>query len=170
MVAASRREHLVQTALELFCQFGFRATGIDKVLAESGVAKKTLYNHFRSKDDLILEVLRQREEAFFQWWQNSIAEHRPRQTVAPELAGPMAMFDGLGQWFGNDDFYGCTFINASAEYPCSEHPIHQACSAHKRRAVTFVNGLLEPLRDSGRLTLEDSLPLAKKLAMLAIRQ
>ncbi len=51
---SSRRDHLVETATELFSKNGFRATGIDTVLEESGVAKKTLYNHFRSKDELII--------------------------------------------------------------------------------------------------------------------
>ena len=53
----SRRDHLIDTALRLFYTGGFTATGIDKILAEAGVAKMTLYKHFRSKDDLILAVL-----------------------------------------------------------------------------------------------------------------
>ena len=59
-MSASRRDHLVDTALQLFCQHGFRATGIDRVLSESGVAKKTLYNHFKSKDDLIIAARQKR--------------------------------------------------------------------------------------------------------------
>ena len=59
-MSISRRDHLVDTAVKLFSKHGFRATGIDRVLAESGVAKKTLYNHFRSKDELIIATLQKR--------------------------------------------------------------------------------------------------------------
>jgi AcrR family transcriptional regulator len=62
MIMSSRRDHLVDTATKLFCKQGFRATGIDTVLAESGVAKKTLYNHFRSKDELIIAALQKKTQ------------------------------------------------------------------------------------------------------------
>ena len=57
-MASAKRDRLIDTALELFNRDGYRATGIDKILAESGVAKMTLYNHFGSKDELILAALR----------------------------------------------------------------------------------------------------------------
>ncbi len=50
-MASSKRDLLVETALDLFCSDGFHATGIDKILAESGVAKMTMYKHFKSKDE-----------------------------------------------------------------------------------------------------------------------
>ena len=63
-MATSRREQLVETALTVFNRDGYHAAGIDRILAEAGVAKMTLYNHFRSKDDLILAALRRRDEGF----------------------------------------------------------------------------------------------------------
>ena len=63
-MASARRQQLVETALELFSREGFHATGIDRILAVSGVAKRTLYHHFRSKDELILAALRLRDERF----------------------------------------------------------------------------------------------------------
>ncbi|MCZ6886228.1 MAG: TetR/AcrR family transcriptional regulator, partial [Alphaproteobacteria bacterium] len=63
-MASSKRDHLIETALGLFCRDGFHATGIDKILAASGCAKMTLYNHFTSKDELILAVLHRRDETF----------------------------------------------------------------------------------------------------------
>ena len=66
-MALSRRDHLVETALGLFMRDGFHATGIDAILAEAGVAKMTLYNHFKSKDELILAALRLRDEQFLEW-------------------------------------------------------------------------------------------------------
>jgi AcrR family transcriptional regulator len=71
-MAMSRRDHLVETALELFDRHGFHATGIDRILADAGVAKVTLYKHFSSKDDLILAVLRLRDERFREWFQAAV--------------------------------------------------------------------------------------------------
>ena len=56
------RGHLLETALRLFNQNGYHATGIDLIIAESGVAKTTLYRHFETKDDLILAALERRDE------------------------------------------------------------------------------------------------------------
>ena len=71
-MASLRRDHLVATALALFSKHGYHATGIDRILAESGVAKMTLYKHFRSKDELILAALRRRDEEFRRWLQAEI--------------------------------------------------------------------------------------------------
>ena len=56
------RQRILETAERLFYANGVRSVGIDRIIAESDVAKMTLYNHFASKDELILEVLRYREE------------------------------------------------------------------------------------------------------------
>ncbi len=64
-MASQRREELVQTAVRLFRKNGYHATGIDRILAEAGVAKMTLYKHFRSKDELILGALRRWDEDKF---------------------------------------------------------------------------------------------------------
>jgi AcrR family transcriptional regulator len=64
MSQTSKREQIVDVALSLFYQGGFNATGVDKIVSESGVTKKTLYAHFKSKDELILATLRRRDELF----------------------------------------------------------------------------------------------------------
>ena len=61
-MASSKREQLLNTALQLFYREGYHSTGIDRILAESGVAKMTLYKHFKSKDELILAVLQRQHE------------------------------------------------------------------------------------------------------------
>ncbi len=67
MMVEPRSEHLVNVALRLFYTNGFHATGIDGILDEAGVAKMTLYKHFRSKDQLILAALKKRDEMFLEW-------------------------------------------------------------------------------------------------------
>lgn len=73
-MASDRREHLIETALQLFYQHGYHATGIDTILAASGVAKRTLYKHFASKDALILAVLRRRDAQFRTWFTQSLEQ------------------------------------------------------------------------------------------------
>ena len=87
-MASRRRDHLVDIALDLFSRDGFHATGIDKILAESGVAKMTLYKHFRSKDELILAALRRRDERFRNWFMRTV--ERRADTPRERL---LAMFD-----------------------------------------------------------------------------
>ena len=88
-MAPSRRDHLVDTALELFIRDGFHATGIDKILAESGVAKMTLYKHFKSKDELILSALRRRDERFRNWFMRAVESRAqaPRQRLLAGCVG-----------------------------------------------------------------------------------
>ncbi len=137
-MAASRRDHLVDTALEMFCRDGFHATGIDKILAQAGVAKMTLYNHFRSKDELILAVLRRRDERFRRAFVRAVE----RRAAAPRER-LLAIFDALEEWFCRNDFTGCTFINASAEYTAQDDPIHALSAEHKRLVEAYVRELAE---------------------------
>src|SRR5688500_6664518 len=64
--ASTKRDHLVETAWRLFYRDGYRAVGIDTILAEAGVAKMTLYNHFTSKEELIVAVLERQHQAFME--------------------------------------------------------------------------------------------------------
>lgn len=157
---SSRRDHLVDTAMKLFCKQGFRATGIDAVLAESGVAKKTLYNHFRSKDELIIATLQKRDADFMNFARDGVSRLAGRQSGDPRMARILALFDALQEWASGDNFNGCTFINASAEFPRREDPIHVACMNHKKLVIQFIEELISELQ------LPDSHQVAKQIALL----
>ena len=133
---SGKRDHLVDTALTLFKRHGFHATGIDRVIAEAGVARMTLYNHFKSKDDLILAVLRRRDELFRDWFIHRLEEitDDPRERL-------LAQFDVLGEWFSAGDFTGCMFINASAEFADGDDPIHQAAAEHKALVLDYIESM-----------------------------
>jgi len=160
-MGSSRRDHLVATALALFCRQGFHATGIDNVLRESGVAKKTLYNHFKSKDALIVAVLHKRSEDFLGRQRQSVLRLAPVQPGDPRMSQVLAFFDGLHEWINGDAFNGCTFINAAAEYPRLDDPVHVACAEHKELQVRFLEELLADLQ------LQGSASIARQLALLA---
>ena len=131
--ALTTKERLVESALQLFYERGFHATGIDMILTKANVSKPTLYKYFDSKDELILAVLRRRDEAVREWF---ISEMEQRAT-AP-AARILALFDVLAEWFEAPDFQGCMFINATAEYAQHDHPVHQASAEHKRAFGQYI--------------------------------
>ncbi|GLK90671.1 TetR/AcrR family transcriptional regulator [Pseudomonas turukhanskensis] len=137
-MAASKREQLIETALSLFNRVGYHATGIDRILAESGVAKMTLYNHFKSKDELIVAALESR-----------FGEIRQRLDFAREHLEPRAAvlgaFDGLQEWLKQDDFCGCLFLSAAAEFSDRAHPVHQQAAEQKRFFARYFEDALQRL-------------------------
>jgi len=130
---ANKREELVRKALTVFYRNGFHATGMDMLVAETGVSKTSMYKHFRTKEDLILAVLRLRDENFRNWL------YRRMEDLADTPRGQLlAMYDALGEWFDEKGYQGCMFIKASAEFQDSGHPIHKQSAEHKRMLETHM--------------------------------
>jgi len=125
-MSATKKDQLIDTALRIFNSEGFHATGIDRVISESGVARMTLYNHFKSKDELILAVLRRRDENFRNWMMRFV--EKKAKTPREQL---LAVFDALAEWFNDKAFSGCMFINAAAEFSDPDNPIHRLTTEHK---------------------------------------
>lgn len=134
--AVSKREIIVSTALELFYQHGFHATGIDKIIAQARVSKKTLYNHFTSKDELILATLRLRDELF----RNNIIRETEQLTSIPQER-LLSIFDAHATWFNSKNFSGCMFINAAAEFSSQKNPNHIMCAEHKKLLKDYLEHL-----------------------------
>jgi AcrR family transcriptional regulator len=131
------RERILDTAYELFSRNGIRAVGVDRVIAESGVAKMTLYRHFRSKDDLVVEFLRLREERWTRLWLQEEVELR-----ASDPAGRLlAIFDVFDPWFRRADFEGCSFINVLLEITDASSPVRQATVHHLATIRSFLQDL-----------------------------
>lgn len=131
-------DRLLNTATRLFCLHGINATGIDKILAEAGVAKMTLYNQFGSKEGLVFAVLEREGEAWRSWF----------QTAVDQLAGSPAdklvgIFEVLEDWFQQDGFYGCAFINAVAEHNKEDPRIRSLAMAHKRKVLAVIRSLAD---------------------------
>ncbi len=129
------RQRIVETAERLFYAEGVRAVGINRIIAEAEVAKMTLYNHFTSKDDLILAVLEDREVQVNKMFAMSMKRH-----VRKGMDQLDAFFASLKDWFKSPGFRGCSFINASIELADARHPASRFSSEHKR-------GFHEMLRD-----------------------
>ena len=136
MSSIDRRSHLVNTAHDLFEQNGFHVTGIDRILEESGVAKMTLYNHFKSKDELILATLRLHDEQFRNWFMRSVEkkEKSPNKRL-------VAIFDVLHEWFSDKAYRGCMFLNATAEFSEIGSPIRALCAESNKLLLDYIRSI-----------------------------
>jgi AcrR family transcriptional regulator len=138
----SARERILETAYDLFSRHGVRAVGVDRIVADSGVAKMSLYRHFRSKDELVLVFLQEREQRWTREWLHAEASSRG-ETGAERM---LAIFDVFDEWFRKPDFEGCSFINVLLAYDDTTHPIRQATTAH----LATIRGLVrEFAEDAG---------------------
>ncbi|MBV8272395.1 MAG: TetR/AcrR family transcriptional regulator [Cupriavidus sp.] len=146
MSTPSARERILDTAARLFYRDGYRATGIDRIIAESGVAKMSLYRHFSSKNDLIFAYLERRHDHWMAWFRDAVA----RRLAARRNLDVMA--DALGEWFATEDFRGCSFINMVAEAGggAGDDPrlLDQAV-AHKASLEDFIEEIARGLALSG---------------------
>ncbi len=132
------RQRILDTADRLFYQDGIRAVGIDRIIAEADVAKMSLYKHFPSKDDLILAVLKYREEKLLEFFTDGMERHGKR--TKDKLR---AFFAVLKDFFESPGFRGCAFQNAAVELADPAHAGTQFAKDHKRRFQDFLAGLVE---------------------------
>ncbi|SDN66274.1 TetR/AcrR family transcriptional regulator [Alkalicoccus daliensis] len=141
-----KKEDLLTTAERLFYQHGFHAIGLKAIVQEAGIALMTLYNHFDSKEALILEILKRREEAYF-----SLLE----ETVEQET-GPIEERLALGhlRWLQNSTSNGCMFLRAKEEFGSEpEQLIVQKVLAHKENLQRFFAAYNIAPADAIRLAL-----------------
>jgi AcrR family transcriptional regulator len=139
MIESTRRRRrsdthdlILRTAHNLFYRNGIRATGIDRVIAESQVTKVTFYRHFPSKENLIREFLEYRHERWMSWFVNALTRHG---------ANGAAVVAALQEWLRKPEFRGCAFINVVAEMPGADPEIAAIARRHKadvRRAIARV--------------------------------
>lgn len=135
------RDHLLETALRLFNQHGYNATGIDLIIAEAGVAKTTLYRHFETKEDLILAVLERRDEQERDAMRAFVEQH-----AKDPVERLLVTFDFLETWFRDERFRGCPFISAAGEHKDTVSPVFRAAVLHKRLALAYFEELAHAAR------------------------
>lgn len=136
--SSDARQRIVETAERLFYSEGVRAVGIDRIIAEAEVAKMSLYNHFPSKDDLILAVLQYRETKFDGMFQKWMDRH-----VSKRMNRLEAFFAALKDWFESPGFRGCMFINARVELADAKHPASEFSACHKQRFHEMIRTIIE---------------------------
>jgi AcrR family transcriptional regulator len=133
----SAKERILLTAHGLFYRDGIRATGIDKVIADSGVAKVTFYRHFPSKNDLIREFLEYRHQRWMEWFTDALQRFG---------GGINALVPTLSEWFHDADFRGCAFINSVGELGGILPDVVEITRGHKIDMTSAIANLLPPSR------------------------
>jgi AcrR family transcriptional regulator len=135
---SAARRRILESAYELFSRRGVQAVGIDEVIDRASVAKATLYRHFRTKDELVLAFLEQRERL----WTNDFVEAEARRRGSTAEEQLLAVFDVFDEWFRRDDFEACSFINILLELGPS-HPAGRACVTYLANIRSVVERLAE---------------------------
>jgi AcrR family transcriptional regulator len=132
------REQILNIADELFYKEGIRATGVDTIIAKSGVAKSTLYRYFPSKDDLVVAYLEQRNQRFWDLLEAELAKY-PSNSVEKLLK----VFTWLDELLAKPECLGCPFIITTAEYGGLDYPGHQVAVKHKQAVLERLTQLAE---------------------------
>jgi AcrR family transcriptional regulator len=128
----SMKERILETADRLFYLQGIRAVGVDTIAAEIGISKRTLYNHFPSKDELISAYLSRRF-------------NRPTASDKPPAEQILGTFDSLERRFASRDFRGCPFVNAVAELGPEDRAVKKIAVAFKESRRVWFRDLLMQL-------------------------
>lgn len=149
------REKIVAVASDLFHSRGINSTGVDTIVAVAGTTKMTLYKYFKSKEDLIIEVM-QRSQNEFETWLN---ERLDQQTKKPSEK-LQKLFDCVEEWITSSEFRGVGFLNASAEFPNEENTIHKFSIEQSRQFKQYITNL------ASEAGIKDAEGLALQLAML----
>lgn len=129
----SASERILLTAHDLFYQYGTRATGIDRIIAESGVTKVTFYRHFPSKNALVRAYLEYRHQRWMSWFTNALQRH------GKDI---WALVPALGEWFRDPQFRGCAFINTVVELAGDLPEVVEIAHRHKDDMIAAIANLL----------------------------
>ena len=161
--APTAKERLTETTARLFKRQGYRATGVDAIALESGVGKMTLYRHFETKDDLIVAFLRQSDQEFWAYFEQSVKG-------TPRARGKLlAFFEALQGYVTSPGCDGCPFINVASEYPEAGYSGHQVALAHKLAVHARFSSLAKEAGARRPGALADSLMLLMDGAYSAAR-
>ncbi|MCC8537814.1 TetR/AcrR family transcriptional regulator [Xanthomonas axonopodis pv. poinsettiicola] len=115
---------------------GIHATGMEAIVKASGVARKTLYRLYPTKDALVEAALLRRDARWMAWFEAATS-----QSEDP-VARLLSCFDALQGWFADSRFHGCAFLNAAGETGDPNHVIRMAARTHKQRLYAYLHGLV----------------------------
>ncbi|VXB39646.1 Regulatory protein TetR [Pseudomonas sp. 8BK] len=151
---ADTREKILATAEQLIYQNGIHATGMDLLVKTSGVARKSIYRYFMTKDDMAEAVLKARDVRWMYWFRTECDK------VDTPQGRILNMFTVLKGWFESEGFRGCAFINTAGEVGDPNDPIRQLAKLHKQKLLDYILELTE------QLNIEQPRALGKQLLVL----
>jgi AcrR family transcriptional regulator len=148
------QERILDTAGRLFYGQGIRAVGVDTIAAEIGISKRTLYNHYPSKDELILAYL-------------SRYLVQPKASDRPLMEQILHYFDWLEGWFASETFRGCPFVNAVAELSDADHPGTKMAVAYKEQRRLWLRDALAATKAADPEALSTQIAILVEGAIIA---
>lgn len=148
------RSRLLKTAGRVFYAEGIHAVGVDRIVAEAQVTRATFYRHFPSKESLVVAYLNDADHAIRDQADAAVAAGLPAADTIRALSAAIA------QGIRSPGFRGCAFLNAVAEYPDPDHPVHQAVLAHRQWFLDTVTELLAKIRE------QPAEPAARQFVMM----
>lgn len=157
------RDRIFETASDLFYRHGIRAVGVDAIAQEAGTNKMSFYRSFASKDDLVAEYLRDQEQEYFAWWDETIAPHagnaRRQLEVLFEAYLDLAKFKAKAADCGCKTSRGCALGNAAVEIPEDNELLGGIVHAYKTEIRRRLRKLARELGAREPETLGDALML-----------
>ncbi len=160
MTAGARR--VLEAAERLFYEHGIHAVGVDLIAAEAGVTKKTLYDRFGSKEQIVVEYLAGRDER----WRELLAG-RLEEAGEGVPARIEAVFEASRAWSARYGARGCGMINAHAEIGDPAHPAYPVITGQKRWMLDLFTGLAREIDAAGADRLARTLMLLHEGALVA---
>ena len=148
------QDKILQTAEQLIYTNGIHAMGMDLLVRTSGVARKSIYRYYATKEDVAVNALSARDVRWMHWFRTETDK-----ATSPE-ARILEMFTVLKGWFESEGFRGCAFINTAGEIGDAEDPIRQLAKAHKQKLFDYALELAQ------QLNIEQPEALAKQLLIL----
>ncbi|AOE60596.1 TetR/AcrR family transcriptional regulator [Pseudomonas corrugata] len=154
MKMTDTREKILMTAEKLIYQNGIHATGMDLLVKTSGVARKSIYRYFATKDEVAAAALNARDVRWMQWFRTECDRaDTPQERI-------LNIFTVLKGWFESDGFRGCAFINTAGEVGDPDDPIRHIAKLHKQKLLDYTLELTE------QLNTEHPVVLARQLLIL----
>ena len=159
----SAKEQILETAGKLFYERGYRAVGVDTIIAESGVAKMTLYRHFPTKDDLIVEYLQRASDVFFERVEEMTKDEQSARKKLERI------FDFVSKRAVVPACLGCTFMAAALEFPELDHKAHAVALEYKQKVLAMLEELSRQAKARDPQALGEGLMLLMDGAWSAAR-
>lgn len=137
MKQSAVKERIIETASQLFYAEGYNQTGINQIIAEASVAKASMYQHFRSKEDIAVAYLRRRHF----WWMGQLSDFvATKKSVKQKV---IASFDFLDHWLSDVGYRGCGFQNIITDLPKDHSKIKSEVLFHKNELREWIYNLLQ---------------------------
>ena len=152
------KNKIIETASFLFYKNGYNSTGINQIIAEAGIAKATLYNHFKSKEDICVAYLQYKNMNFLKDFESFISS-KPQGR-----AQILAIFDFLELFYQDKDFNGCWCIKTVSEIPKDNEMIRNEIQSQKNDFITLISKLIS--NNLGEIKSEQVNSLARQIYLL----